>query len=315
MKLVTKIKRNAVLRRLFIPLRRVAKRYFSEVEYVSRFFNYSYSFVAQYSEISERRKLSSELQLSGDDASTLEALLKNSIAKLQVSAFFNQEDLLKTLEKKAKEFGEIGPDEVARHRAGFSKNYWVNLFNREDPEFKVLVDFAYQPRIIALVSKYLGQIPSVQRIDYFYSPPQEESKALIGSQSWHLDNDQRTRVKIFLSPYSVDKNCGPTTCLPLAESNHALYPNYPDYFNDDEGRKSGLNIDKKFEMVSVPGEFYMADTSKLFHYGARGQLKPRWLVIISYGPLESNLRPKGWRKNSDFALENQRLLEALRSKV
>ncbi len=109
---------------------------------------------------------------------------------------------------------------------------------------------------------------------------------------------------------------GPTTFLPLADSNPAHYRNYPNYFDDTQASQFGIDISKRIPMLAKPGEFYMADTSRVFHYGARNQTKPRFILIITYGPVAHHRFPSGWQEfytpNAKFADINGRIIDAVR---
>lgn len=275
---------------------RAYRKYFSEVGYVTRAFNYSYTSLNQWNNIQARKRAAHALALDSQQQALVDILKAQGGVKTSLDAFGFSDDLIKTLRQQAEQFGEKTPEEIRALRGGASKTYWFDLFDKNNPAFAPLLDFACGKKIVSVIAGYLGQVPTLQYISFYYSPPNSGQDKLIGSQSWHFDNEHKRRLKIFLSPYDITPANGPTTFLPLAYSKPELYKNYPDYFNDAQAEQFGIDIKQKVEMTTQPGEFYMADTSRVFHYGCRNQTKSRWLAILSYGPVESHLRPKGWRE-------------------
>lgn len=275
---------------------RAYRKYFSEVGYVTRAINYSYTSLNQWNNIQARKKVAAALSLSPQQQNLVDELKANGGAKTSLQAFGFNDDLITSLRQQAGQFGEKTPEEIRALRGGASKTYWFDLFDKHTPASAPILNFACDKKILSVVAGYLGQVPTLQYISFYYSPPNSGQDKLIGSQSWHFDNEHKRRLKIFLSPYDITPENGPTTFLPLPYSKPELYKNYPDYFDDAQAESFGIDIKQKVQMTTKPGEFYMADTSRTFHYGCRNQTKSRWLVIISYGPVESHLRPKGWKE-------------------
>ena len=289
------------------------RRYFSEVGYLPRFFNYHYSAYRHRAAIYKRRALVSALPLTESGKNLLAKLQADGGAKTSFDELQIDNSVLSLLQNQMQERGEQSAETIKNSRKGQSKTYWTSVVDSTHAAYPALTEFATHPALLSVIAHYLGQVPLLLNIHFYYSPPALPSPELIGSQGWHLDNEQRTKIKLFLSPHEMTAENGPTTFLPLPYSDPKKYKNYPNYFDDVQARAFGIDISKRVEMLAEPGEFYLADTSRLFHYGARNQMRSRWLVILDYGPLENNLWPGKWQKydgpGSPHVLENQKIIK------
>lgn len=279
-----------ILKKLLRPLYRFYKKYFSEVGYLTREVNYAISYLRHYPTISAQRRAATGIKLNPQEQALADMLTAQGAVKTNLQAFSIGPEIIESLTRQAKKFGTPTAEEISKMRQGASKTYWYDLFNPEEPDYFPLKALATHPRILAVITRYLGQEPTLQQIAFYYSPAgNAASDKLIGSQGWHLDNDMKKRAKIFISPFEMMAENGPTTYLPAPFSLQSRYNNYPDYFNDQDAQAFGIDISKRQEMLAQPGEFYFADTSRCYHYGARNQTLPRYLAIITYAPLQSHL--------------------------
>lgn len=287
------------------------RKYFSEVGYVTRAVNLQLSHLLGAKLIAERKTLARSVKLDAAKQPLLQQLKNTGGIKLNLADFGISDDILQVLKTRAEAFGTPSGEEIKKLREGKSKTYWLDLLDKDDPAYAPVLALAMHKDILAFVANYLGEVPTLQDLTYYYSPAESADK-LIGSQGWHLDNEQPTKLKIFLSPFEMTIENGPTTFLPLAESDPAFYRNYPNYFDDDQAKQFGINTSKRIPMLAKPSEFYMADTSRVFHYGARNQTKPRFILIITYGPVVHHRFPSGWMEfytpNAKFADANAKIL-------
>ena len=267
--------------------------YFSKYGRIPGAINYPLSIILQRHEIAARKKGAHALLMPPELAEKLQELRTEGFCKLNLSDVVTDVEatnLLDSLSCAAVEFGTPTHDDLV-HKLGVrkTKSYFYDIANSNSGIKSKLEGFARSPKAIALAAKYLGQMPLIESVSFIYSPPIDGTQ-LIAAQGWHLDREQKSKLKIFLSPYEVSVASGPTTLMPLRHSLGKKYPNFPAYFDDAEAMAAGIPVDEKVQLLNDVGELYMADTSKLFHYGARHQTMPRFLVIISYCPLESRLR-------------------------
>lgn len=280
---------------LFSALRNLnllKQAYFSKYGRIPGAINYPLSVALQWPEIAARRKGAEALTLPAELASKLQELKAEGFCKLRLSdvvADAEGSDLLRSLSSAAEVFGTPSHDFLIENLGvGKTKSYFYDIAKSNVEVRSKLEAFAKSPKAVALAAKYLGQMPLIESVSFIYSPPTNATR-LIAAQGWHLDREQKTKLKIFLSPFEVSASSGPTTLLPLKHSTGRPYPNFPGYFDDAEALAAGIAVHEKVQLLNDVGEFYMADTSRLFHYGARDQTQPRFLVIVSYCPLESRL--------------------------
>lgn len=245
------------------------RKYISEVGYVTRFFNYHYSRYSQRHEIIRRRRLAAQAQVAPSLQPLLDRLRSDGGAKASLSSFCDAGALLGALQAKQSAIGEKTQEEIRVLRQGQSKTYWTNFFDVNDPAFAPLMDVLVHRDLLAVIAAYLQEVPLLMSVHFYYSPPGGDPARLIGSQGWHLDNEQRSKVKLFLSPHAMTMQNGPTTFLPAPFSDHGKYKNYPAYFDDEQAAAFGIDTAKRVPMLAAEGEFFLADTSRLFHYGAR----------------------------------------------
>jgi hypothetical protein len=303
------------IRHVLRPARNFILKYFSEVGYCRRWLHWHLNRLEEREEIARRTALATKIRLDEYQGTLLDAIRRTGLAKARLDTLCGDAGLLPYLKALASAFGTPSFEDVARLRSGASKYYWADMWSSPADGSDPLLDFACHPRILSIVAAYLGQVPILQDVRFFYSPVNTgKSTSAIGSQGWHLDTDQETRAKIFLSPFTIAARNGPTTCLPAPHSDKRLYDNYPGYFGDEQALKAGLRIENRIALLTEPGEFHFADTNRLFHFGSRDVAEPRWLVIITYGPVKCYLRPRNRRMlygpSNRFAVQNRRILAA-----
>jgi len=169
--------------------------------------------------------------------------------------------------------------------------------------------FALDPRLIGMVSEYLGYVPILSMVNFWYNPNSfivrkddlpflsDRAPALLG----HLDWADNTLVKVFIHCSSVTESNGPVVVLNPQDSarirDKANY-RYANIKNtsDDPCETNGLYLDdgiirthlngapKTMPLVGEPGTVYVADTSRCFHYGGRNTStdEARLLGVLLY---------------------------------
>jgi len=168
---------------------------------------------------------------------------------------------------------------------------------------------ALDPRLIGMVSEYLGYVPILSMVNFWYNPNSfivrkddlpflsDRAPALLG----HLDWADNTLVKVFIHCSSVTESNGPVVVLNPQDSarirDKANY-RYANIKNtsDDPCETNGLYLDdgiirthlngapKTMPLVGEPGTVYVADTSRCFHYGGRNTStdEERLLGVLLY---------------------------------
>ena len=82
-----------------------------------------------------------------------------------------------------------------------------------------ILNFAFHPRLLSIVSDYLGMLPVMQGIYLFYSP-NLENIAQRTAQYFHLDGQDVKMVKVWVYIEDVDHDNGPLTIVSAKESAH-----------------------------------------------------------------------------------------------
>ncbi len=242
---------------------------------------------------------------------------KIKLSDLNLNNVFSIKNFLIEVSTKYKlSIDELENENLIAHK---DKNYWKEIYrqnynyesyNPEDPVQELILNDA----INKIAYLYLKRKFFLQELNFYCSPKSKTNlndKTLIGSQGWHLDNQWNSQFKIFYSPYTLNKNCGPTTLYPADLSKNLEYPNYPGYFNDETAQENGFNLNSQKEMDSTPEEIFIADTSRCFHYGSRNVKKSRFLLIIALAPIPYNLSPffvrKGLKEGFNFKYLNSQI--------
>lgn len=265
------------------------QKYFSEVGYITREFNFLLNKIYFKDEINFRRSI--KLKPILNDLQIVEDLNEFGYVKLKLADLGIDDSLRKYCDAIANEYNSKTLRDIKILRKFSYKNYWINIYKPrtgfEDPIFSLVCN----SRVLSIASNYLGACPYAQELNFYYSPAGEgDVNKLIASQQWHLDNDKKRRLKIFYSPYSISSSNGPTTVLPAHTTKRLKYPSYPGYFNDCDLLRAGINFsDERIEFIANPDELYIADTSRCFHYGSRGNTDPRFMLIVGLGLIESHL--------------------------
>jgi hypothetical protein len=280
---------HSLLKALVEYCRKLYPKFFSEVGYITREINFFINRIMFINEIHARKKLKSNFKLTSHDLEIVKNLNEKGFVKLRLADFGGSNLVSDFCKKMALEYESTTLEQLKKMRLKASKYYWHNIYHGHSDVEDPIVTFVTHPRILAIASEYLGELPYIQELNFYHSPIYKEPRDLVGSQGWHLDNDKKRRLKIFYSPFEITSQHGPTTALSVKHSYKSKYPNYPGYFNDCDATHAGLPLNERIEFTTTPGEFYIADTSKCYHFGSRNNAEHRFLLIAGLGPIESFL--------------------------
>lgn len=154
-----------------------------------------------------------------------------------------------------------------------------------------LFRFMIRRDILDTAAAYLGSAPLLHDARLMWSPPNETAER---SQRYHCDSVDRTQVKIFINIFDTDESCGPLTFIPATAS---------EAVRNRIGYAMGAKLDDDLfdgsdavRLIGPPGSGGMVDTSRCFHYGSRGNLRDRLVLMfhfVRYGAPKA--RPVAWR--------------------
>jgi len=158
------------------------------------------------------------------------------------------------------------------------------------PEF---MDFCLDPAILAVASAYLGELPILGAVEFWYSRPIDA--ALSNSQLYHVDLDDVRQLKVFLFVSDVDLESGPLTVLPAhvsARVSKALgyQPASGRVRVDDARIRPLLSPNDEVVLTGTSGTIVFVDTSRALHFGSRVSSRERYVVMVQYLGLTNYMR-------------------------
>jgi hypothetical protein len=204
---------------------------------------------------------------------------------------------------------------VAEARQHIQKNELESLVNPSQPKSQYLrvlptvhqslsldspfLKLACDPKLVSLVTEYLGIFPILRAFHVVYSPNKENYEH--SSQFFHLDPEGVKQVKVFIYVEDVDEDCGPFTIVPACES-QKIYPEYQGGRISDEFVANFVEKSKFQEIIGPSGTIFLADTSSCFHFGSRKAKKERFIVVFQYVSPFASIFPRfGWIKKPQLA--------------
>lgn len=151
------------------------------------------------------------------------------------------------------------------------------------PADSPLLKVALDPKLLEIVSAYLGLWPCLYAISAWLNFPTEAPAAK--SQLWHRDPEDLRLIKVFIYLVDVDERCGPFTYIP---GTHPFSPTRIDTAAVDRERRTA---DEQMQQVFAPSQWRVctgpANTTILadtlgFHRGGRPTAGQRVLVTFTY---------------------------------
>ena len=156
-----------------------------------------------------------------------------------------------------------------------------------------LLQLAENKDITEVVERYLGEPIKVASIRLFHSV--YVPTAPFKSQLYHCDGGPLTMVKLFVNCSDIGPENGPFSFLPLDISKKV----WEETSYDTTRRLTDAQIEKAVgpvsptQLLGPKGTICLADTSKLFHYGARVSrgAAPRLIAVVQYAKASDTYIP------------------------
>ncbi len=194
-----------------------------------------------------------------------------------------------------RELEKLEPTRVIQPEVG-TKGLFMGLFDCDrltlDSPF---MKFALRSDVVGAVSRYLGVVPVLARIDLWYSAHESH---LNRTHLYHCDWTAIEQVKVFVNCTNVGPDDGPLIMVEAAKSREirrALNYDYDrqgnKYYASDEQMADRGAAGYEHRFTGPPGTVYLADTSRCFHCGSRiaEGAGPRLVALFQY------LRPSAFR--------------------
>lgn len=160
------------------------------------------------------------------------------------------------------------------------ENTEAGLRCEEPSELKPILDFCLQPKILNLLSSYIGEMPVIGDVSLMYTMPGMDK---IGSQRFHRDVNQPRQLHMLVPLYDIDETTGPFTLIPKEPSLRII--NRLGHVNErveDEDIEAEVNKADFVRCTGRPGDIYFTNAHDCFHFGARCEEKPRLLLIVNF---------------------------------
>jgi hypothetical protein len=146
-----------------------------------------------------------------------------------------------------------------------------------------LLKLALDPKLLGIVSSYLGMWPRLHAINVWLNfATTDDAKE---SQLWHRDPEDMRTVKAFIYLADVDENRGPFSYIPGSQPFGALSGAVPSSVHDgritDEEMAAAIPPEKWLACTGTAGTMVLADTIG-YHRGGKPKQGERILISFSY---------------------------------
>ncbi len=162
----------------------------------------------------------------------------------------------------------------------------------------IIQKFVQAPEVLGPVSRYLGEVPVLAHVSIQISHPNDSK---VGFQQYHIDRIDRQQMKLFLAIDDVTADCGPLHFIPARES-EALERgerHIVGRIEDDVVARYAGDAGIRVGTLKA-GEGLFLDTCRCVHFGSRGNVKPRHLLMIQYTSRYSPVEPVSKEGNLRF---------------
>ena len=223
-------------------------------------------------------------------------LKNNGSSILDLSEIINEKELFKYIEKKVSPYYSMDQinwkktldEEIKKlknektDRTYNGKIWWIDLY-KPDSLDNPICELSLNPTILNSVAQYMGAVPLLEYIRLIVNPPNFSNELDIkGNRLFHIDTTFKNMVKIFINPFDMKKENGPTYFLPKSYTNLKHFRNFPEPISDFELEEYSNGYQKDLRStLGPPGKAYIIDVAKSLHQGGRCIL-PRTLLAISY---------------------------------
>jgi hypothetical protein len=153
-----------------------------------------------------------------------------------------------------------------------------------DPEaLAPIIKFATQPRLIELITNYIGEIPVISNVTVAYTAVNDMT---ISAQQFHIDGNQDRQLHLVVDLSDVGEDAGPFTFVPGDKSRFVRH-----LIGHDRGRVSDETLFQHIDHADLihctgkAGAAYLVNAYACLHQGARSRGTARYILIINYTSL------------------------------
>jgi hypothetical protein len=215
-----------------------------------------------------------QLRSAAPTSASLRIPVEAGWKRFQLTELAGFGDAIGPLQEMAREW-KSNPDHIDR------KGFPHNLLRSSDVvDIRLFLDLALHDNIIGSITEYFDQVPRLFNLTLWWSPPNQTAK---GSQLFHYDHRDSRQAKLFLNINDVTPDAGPLHFLPADSSTRV--DDKLGYSQDRYTDEDVYSVCSKEEVVTAvgqPGTAFLVDTARCLHYGSRGNIGDRLILMASF---------------------------------
>ena len=252
----------------------------------------------------KQKKIVSELALKGLFVGNLKDYYRNHKALIDYMVGMSKNTENKGLDELRLEHHQEQPGGPTINYNN-NKPYWANLYHSVVGVSDPIKEFMTDPNIFLMAAKYLGEIPQIMMCDFLYTPATNITK-LTDSMLWHIDASHRNDFRIFINPFDIGLDNGPTMAFPNKYTKEWYDKSHR--VSDEQMKSSGVDFNEITHIVGKSGTMGIVDTCTNFHCGSRST-KPRYLALLTFFPHVSFKDMKEPFVDKSYEKENKVILD------
>jgi hypothetical protein len=170
----------------------------------------------------------------------------------------------------------------------------------------VMLAIALHEDLLRVATVYLGIVPILGDVDFFYSRPTRASTPFSSSQLYHCDSEAATQMKFFIYCGDVGAHDGPLEVVDATRSkmvrDRINYRFGGRAYRVKDETMTSLVPDYEHSVVGPRGTSLLLDTGRCFHRGSRirGEDRRRMVGVIQFVPPSSTTLPLPLRNGAPF---------------
>jgi hypothetical protein len=138
-----------------------------------------------------------------------------------------------------------------------------------------------------IITKYMGCLPVVIKMEYWFSPNEENQPNR--SQEFHTDGEDIKQVRVYIPVEEITVDHGPLSFIDAKKSYEIYKKLKKEKFIKNKTEKvpdeviyKFLSTSEKEEATLKLNEAYMLDTCRCYHYGSRKSKYKRKLIVLTF---------------------------------
>lgn len=212
---------------------------------------------------------------------------------VDLSSISNDKELLSYLKNKTKSFYDFNEDQWKKaindelkkkelKDTYGGKIFWLDLYKTGQIN-NPIVKLCLNETLLYSISKYMGVAPKLEFIRLVMNPPSFKNDSdMYGSRIFHIDTTFKNMVKVFINPFEMSVENGPTFFLHKKYTRLKHFRTFPQPIPDKELELFAPQYKNDLKStIGKPGKAFIVDVAKCLHQGGRCVL-PRALLLISY---------------------------------